>query len=280
MPAVPQGLLAMVNDHGDASSETSRDSEDSRGLQQGDLYVGKFGDCMYVKQENTLRIGFQNAGGFPTQLGKLKEDAIRQGLVRWEFDVFGMVETNLDWRVLKEQEKLPARTKEWWEHQHVSWSHNRTGTPRQPRQYGGTALFSVNKAAHRAVEKGYDSTNLGRWTWTRYKRKSHQTLRVITAYRPNPPQGPFTVYAQQNAFLHSINREICPCQAFLVDLLHKIKQFMEMGDHIILLIDGNSNMKDSDLSKALTNISLKEAILNKHRLQGPATHKRNSMNSD
>ena len=79
---------------------------------------------MYVKQENTLRIGFQNAGGFPTQLGKLKEDAIRQGLVRWEFDVFGMVETNLDWRVLKEQEKLPARTKEWWEHQHVIWSHN------------------------------------------------------------------------------------------------------------------------------------------------------------
>ena len=134
MPAVPQGLLAMVNDHGDASSETSRDSEDSRGLQQGDLYVGKFGDCMYVKQENTLRIGFQNAGGFPTQLGKLKEDAIRQGLVRWEFDVFGMVETNLDWRVLKEQEKLPAKTKECWEHQHVRWSHNRTGTPRQPRQ--------------------------------------------------------------------------------------------------------------------------------------------------
>jgi hypothetical protein len=84
----------MVNDQGDASSESSRDSEDKGGLQKGDIYVGKFGDSVPIKQENTLRIGFQNAGGFPTQLGKVKEDAIRQGLVRWELDNFGMVEMN------------------------------------------------------------------------------------------------------------------------------------------------------------------------------------------
>jgi hypothetical protein len=187
-----------------------------------------------------------------------------------------MVEMNLDWRLLKEQEKLPTRTKECWDQKHVSWSHNRTSPPRQPRQYGGTALFSTNKAAHRAVEKGYDEQNLGGWTWTRYKGKSNQTLWVITAYRPNPPQGPFTVYAQQNAFFHSINREICPRQAFLMDLLHEIKKFLETGNHIILLINGSSNMKDSDLSAGLSNLSMKEVILYKHGLQGPATHKRNS----
>jgi len=36
--------------------------------------------------------------------------------------------------------------------------------------------------------------------WTRYKGKGTQSLRIITAYRPNPPQGPFTIYAQQNTF--------------------------------------------------------------------------------
>jgi hypothetical protein len=60
------------------SSESSRDSEGSGGLQKGDLYVGHFGDKIYVKQTNTLRIGFQNVGGLSTQGGKVKDDAIRE----------------------------------------------------------------------------------------------------------------------------------------------------------------------------------------------------------
>ncbi len=101
-------------------------------------------------------------------------------------------------------------------------------------------------------------------------------MRIIVAYRPNPPQGPFSVYAQQNAFFHSINREICPRHAFLSDLIVDIKKFLDMGDHIILMLDGNSNMKGSDLSRALTQLSLVEAILERHGSDGPATHKRNS----
>jgi hypothetical protein len=269
----------MVNEPQDVSSESSRASEDSGDLQKGDLYVFCFGDNIYVRQENILRIGFQNAGGFPTQKGKVKEDNIRQGILKWDFDIFGTVETNLDWRLLQEQEKLPMRTKEWCEQQHISWCHNRNASPRQVRQYGGCALFSVNKAVHRAIEKGCDRTNLGRWAWTRYKGKGEQTLRVITAYRPNPPQGPFSVYAQHNAYFHSIDRQICPRQAFLMDLILELENFLLKGDKIILMLDGNSNMKNSDLSRALCKLSLYEAILSKHGLDGPATHKRNATKS-
>jgi len=87
-------------------------------------------------------------------------------------------------------------------------------------------LFSVDKAVHRAIEKGFDSTNLGRWAWTRYKRKGEQTLCVITAYRPNPPQGPFSVYAQHNAYFHSIDKQRCPRQAFLMDLTVELENFL------------------------------------------------------
>jgi hypothetical protein len=45
------------------------------------------------------------------------------------------------------------------------------------------------------------------------------------------------------------------------------------------MIDGNSNMKSSDLSNTLSQLSLKEAILDKHGLQGLATHKRNATSS-
>jgi hypothetical protein len=121
-------LLAKVDKEAEGSSESSRASEDSGDL-QGDLYVGKFGDEMNVKNATTLRIDFQNVGGFPTKLGKLKEDNIRQGIQKWEFDIFGMVETNLDWRVLSELEKFPHRTKEWWEHQHIIWANNQTFPP-------------------------------------------------------------------------------------------------------------------------------------------------------
>jgi hypothetical protein len=67
----------MVNNSSVSSSESSRVSGEQGGLPVGDLYVGHFGDSKYVKQNNTLRIGFQNVGGFPTQKGKIKEDNIR-----------------------------------------------------------------------------------------------------------------------------------------------------------------------------------------------------------
>lgn len=64
-----------------------------------------------------------------------------------------------------------------------------------------------------------------------------------------------------------------------MDLVEQLKVFIEAGDHLILLIDGNSNMKNSDLRTALEEIHMKEAILQKHGLLGPATHKRNSTSS-
>jgi hypothetical protein len=263
-PAAPLESPAIVNDQQDSSSTSGGSVEDSRGgPQSGDLYIGTFGDVISCKQNNIVRLGFQNVGGFPAQRRKIKEDIIRLGLHKWEFDIFGFAETNVDWRTLKEEEKLPFRTSEWWDTQHVSWSHNRTCPPRQTRQFGGTALFSINQAAHRAIEKGWDKSNLGRWTWTRFQGRNDQMLRVVTAYRPDPPQGPYSVYAQQNAFFHSILRDICPRRAFLVDLIEQLQEFIQAGDNIILMLDGNSNMKDSDLQKALHKIDLEEAILEK-----------------
>jgi hypothetical protein len=76
--------------------ESSRDSEVYGDL-LGDSYVGKCGDEVKTKQETTLRIGFQNVGGFPAKRGQFKEDIIQQGLIKWEFNIFGMAEMNLDW---------------------------------------------------------------------------------------------------------------------------------------------------------------------------------------
>lgn len=168
------------------------------------------------------------------------------------------------------------RTKEWWESLHLSWTHNLTMKPVTVTQYGRTALFSIGSAAHRVVEKGSDPSKLGRWTWTRYRGKSNQMLRIITAYRPNNPNGPFTVYAQHNTYFHLTGNPRCPRKAFLQDLSEDINRFLESRDNIVLMLDGNSNMRKSDLQSALESCTLTEAISAKHGLQGPETFRRNN----
>jgi len=257
MPVAPWESLAIVSNNSDLSLVSSRATEESRDLQSGDSFVGNFGDNVTMKKDNSLRIGFQNVGGLPARRGKIKDDAFRYALFKWDFDIFRVAETNVDWHVVKEEDRLPNRTKEWREQQHASWSHNRMATPAQPKQFGGIALFLVNKAAHRAVEKGHDKSNLGRWAWTQYKGKRNQTFWIIVAYCPNPSQGPYTVYAQQNAYFNSIGRDICPRHTFLLDLIEKITNAVKQGDYIMVLLDGKSNMKGSDIARAFQRLSLR-----------------------
>jgi hypothetical protein len=54
-----------------------------------------FGDAIKKKGDNTLRIGFQNIGGFPIDKGKIKEEILRKGITKWGFDIFGCAETNI-----------------------------------------------------------------------------------------------------------------------------------------------------------------------------------------
>lgn len=42
------------------------------------------------------------------------------------------------------------------------------------------------------------------------------------------------------------------------------------------MLDGNSSMKHGDLVAAFKDLELEEAILEKHGVNGPATHERNS----
>jgi hypothetical protein len=117
---------------------------------------------------------------------------------------------------------------------------------------------------------------LGRWCWTKYKGHNNRTLCIISAYRPNPPGGPYTVYAQQQHFFSSRQDPRCPRKAFVEDLCIAIREFLSEGDHIILLIDGNSSMKSGDLASAFSNCSLREVLLDKYGLQGPSTFIRNT----
>jgi hypothetical protein len=236
-----------------------------------------YGNYIKKKGSNILRIGFQNIGGIQLKPNKLKDDIIRRGITKYEFDIFGMAEINVDWRLLPEEDRLQFRTKGWWESLHLSTSNNTTSHPITPHQYGGTAVWSIDKTVHRVISQGKDTSMLGRWSWTRYRGRDNQTLRVIAAYRPNPAKkGLFTVYAQQKSFFnqHSDNR--CPRLAFLQDLCSEIEEFKKEGDHIILLLDGNEDIWTGQVYKHLTGCQLRELILERHGTNAPSTYRRNN----
>jgi hypothetical protein len=67
--------------------------------------TGKSSKSIKKKQENILRVGFQNIGGVH-YTKKLKDDAIRCGFSCFDFDIFGLAEINTDWRLQTEELKL------------------------------------------------------------------------------------------------------------------------------------------------------------------------------
>lgn len=154
-------------------------------------------------------------------------------------------------------------------------SHNCTSKLVTPHQWGGTSLFSINRAAHRTTGKGIDASGLGRWCWTQYKGKKNHFLQSFSCYCPNPPNGPLSVYAQHRHHLLKHQDEICPRQAFIEDFCLAAKQALDEGDRLIIMLDGNSDMKGSNLSAALLNLNLHEALLYKYGTNGPSTFHRN-----
>jgi hypothetical protein len=196
-------------------------------------------------------------------------------LTALDFDIFGIAETNIDWRTVPEQDRLYSRTREWWESSHLSISSTTATPPVDRRQWGGNAIFSIDKAAHRVIEKGSDPLKLGRWCWTKYRGKDNQTLRIYCAYCPNPPSGPLSVFSQHRVALLLSNDTRNPRVAFAQDISQDIKAALENQEKVILMLDGNSDMRESPLATALKNSSLTEVLLHRHGISGPSTFRRN-----
>jgi hypothetical protein len=117
---------------------------------------------------------------------------------------------------------------------------------------------------------------LGRWTWTKINGKNQHNLIILVAYRPNPPSvGVMGVYAQHSKYFNSIHWDICPREAFLMDLKNEILTLQEAGKHLIVLLDGNEDMRRGQLANIFSSIHLHEVILQKDGLNAPSTYRRN-----
>lgn len=72
-----------------------------------------YGDIITKKEKNTLQIGFQNIGRVPIHKDKHKDDIIRPGISKLEFDIFGIAEVNVNWKYVPEDHRLANRSRHW-----------------------------------------------------------------------------------------------------------------------------------------------------------------------
>jgi hypothetical protein len=234
------------------------------------LLNGPWGLLPGIKMDESLRLGFQNIGGFPESPLHPKNYLIRSFVLKNEFDIFGLAESNVNWSQLNASAQFHERILHTWDKTHASLAYNRTVTSRSPsslravssfHQYGGVALLSTTQAAHRVSKSGLDPTGLGRWTWTSYQGRSFVSLKVVAAYRPCLSDGPSSTYSQQVNYLYDQNGDRCPRLAFLEDLSKEIGQWIQAGEQVIVMLDANSDVRDGDVNQMFFEAGMREVLL-------------------
>ena len=241
-----------------------------------------FGDKITNKGDGILRIGFQNFNGLTGKENDPADVSLHRWITSMEFDVFGVSEVNMYWPNVKQSLQFIERVHRWWNPRNTvalcAYNKNEKRIKRSIRQYGGTAQISRGNAALQHVNMGRDPTGLGRWVWQRYMGKEQRVLRVITCYRPLPAHSDkiYTPFRQQRAFLTAnMGRDIDPRDAVLEDLSIDITQWIEEGEHIILQMDANEDVREDKIKEWAEQMGLREAILERHgSTKAPKTHVR------
>jgi hypothetical protein len=199
-----------------------------------------------------------------------KNGAIRAFINGMKADIFGMSEMGLCWHLLPTKDRIWERTRGWFETLKTTVAYNRHEPNPNAVQWGGTSLWSINHAAHRATESGTDSWGLGHWVWTRYRGRGNVTLRVVSTYCPCDSFGPLTVYAQHQNFFDESDLDGCPRELFTTHLMAAITQWSDAGNQILLLVDANEDIRT--FATTIQSTGLREVVLERHGSNAPATY--------
>jgi len=92
---------------------------------------------------------------------------------------------NIAWHWIPAMNRLPKRTRGWWEACHSNMAHNTNDPNANPYQPGRVAILSLNKSAHQVSSWGQDLGKLGRLCWTTSHSKNNHTLCIIAWYWPS-----------------------------------------------------------------------------------------------
>ena len=201
-----------------------------------------WGDPLRIKNNDNIRIMFQNINGF----GYKKDDEAKTkgffDLIKSsDSDIFAMAETNTDWRRVQKSKTIWEQTKGWFKNTTVVASTNQHDRPSTPYQPGGTAILHQGDLALSIINVGYDTRRLARWTWSLIRGKNNVRLRIVSIYFAKKPQeyGDRKVYWQQKTALLQQGITDNPTVIFWQDFWNEVDGWIENGEQLILCGDWN-----------------------------------------
>ena len=108
-------------------------------------------------------------------------------------------------------------------------------------------------------------------------RHGHHT-RIISAYRPCKNRETLgTTYRQQETYWTNNNEPRCPIKVFDEQLEALLDLWLTTGDHIILGLDANEDVRSGKIAAMTSKLGMHEAVLRMHRPSvPPETHNRNT----
>ena len=223
------------------------------------------------KPEQVFRYIFHKIQGLPVHPRGHKHQQIADAFQETDADVFGMVELNLNFRVMD-------ASGQWYERfRHLKRNHsihsvNKHDSSKANILFGGSAQISVGPTCHRVLKSGEDPSGLGRWTWTLFAGKNGRKLRVISGYRPNPDSSDSTgsVYSQQERYLRSIRDDRNPRRAFVKDLHTALLAWSNEGNLFLIGLDANDNIRTGDVNAMLRTLGLVDVHHTQHPHLPPA----------
>ena len=236
-----------------------------------------YGDDPYkcLNDEHTFRIAVVNSQGIPVDGRDKKHMKIYNFLDELRPDVMGLTETNVCWKNIPDSEKLPERTRSWFQALNISSGYHYKEQTSERLQWGGTSIWSIDHGAHRIFGKGQDKEGLGRWSWSRYRGRNGIFVKVFVVYLPHTQgKGPGTAFTQQATHFASIGRQIDPIQALWEDLALELQQSYDEGDKLICMGDFNVDVRSDNLKHFFQQFDMREGILSARADEGasaPAT---------
>ena len=136
-------------------------------------------------------------------------------------------------------------------------------------QYGGTGItLNANlKSRMTTSGSGGDPTKLGRWTWVRIGEKDGIATVFVSAYRPcKNTSGLHTVWSQQERYFKEHEDIESPDvhTLFIRDLCKFLGELRDAGNHVVLGMDANDDIRDGTVTKALSEVGIFEAVVSNH----------------
>ena len=235
-----------------------------------------FGDILSeTKAPTVTRVGFQNIGPQPRQKKNCKTQHNAEAVAYGGFDVTMVAEHCLNLSKLQSGQLWTDRMSMTIRGTYSAFGYNKTELCRAKwDQVGGSAVTVTKQLRAMKEAHGVDPTGLGRWSWIRVRGKHEQFVRFVSCYRPVPGGGGTgSAWSQHVRFYRSEGtQDPNPRTLVIEELCTAIRSWMDDGDHVVLGMDVNEDVRDGFCNNQLANIGMFEAIIRNHPTKSvPAT---------